>query len=384
MAKIVSIYRHKTYYRDALLPAVRALLAPLGGMSAFVKPGQTVALKPNLLRRAAPDTCIITHPEFIRAVCELVLESGGKPIIVEGPGGPSSPSIMKSIFEKGGYYAALSDLDIQIVTDCSSREVTLAGQRVVKMQVLEPVLDSDVFINLVKLKTHTLTALSGCVKNTFGIIPGLAKADYHFSNQNGLDFANAIIDIHNFRKPDLNIVDGIYALSGNGPGTAGDPYHLGLMLAGDDGFAVDSAICDIISLPRERVPFFECADARGIGYSYETVGQNIADVCVSNFSHSTHAASSGLMTGRVPKFLEHFVNGMLDQKPKIILKSCIGCNECATICPAKVITMVDHKAVIDKSGCISCHCCAEICPRRAVRIKKSSLFSVVDKVMIRK
>jgi glycosyltransferase involved in cell wall biosynthesis len=52
------------------------LLEPLGGMEAFVRPGQRVALKPNLLRPTTPDSAATTHPAVVVAVARMVREAG--------------------------------------------------------------------------------------------------------------------------------------------------------------------------------------------------------------------------------------------------------------------------------------------------------------------
>ena len=72
----VSIHRLTTYEPAAVDRALHAVLAPLGGMSAFVAPGARVVLKPSLLMPSAPERAICTHPEIIRAVARLAREAG--------------------------------------------------------------------------------------------------------------------------------------------------------------------------------------------------------------------------------------------------------------------------------------------------------------------
>ena len=69
----VSVQRMDTYDAERVLDSMRAVLQPLGGMRAFVRPGQRVLLKPNLLFAADPDKAITTHPSVVRAAAFRIL-----------------------------------------------------------------------------------------------------------------------------------------------------------------------------------------------------------------------------------------------------------------------------------------------------------------------
>ena len=65
--------------------AVRRVVDLLGGMEAFVKPGQRVLLKPNLLSAHVPEDRVTTDPTVVRAVARMVLDVGGTPFIGDSP-----------------------------------------------------------------------------------------------------------------------------------------------------------------------------------------------------------------------------------------------------------------------------------------------------------
>ena len=84
-APTVSLIHATSYETAALRESIESVLAPLGGISAFVKPGDRVLLKPNLLTGARPTKECVTRQELVRCVAELVIEAGGKPFFGDSP-----------------------------------------------------------------------------------------------------------------------------------------------------------------------------------------------------------------------------------------------------------------------------------------------------------
>jgi uncharacterized protein (DUF362 family) len=70
--KTVSVVRCENYNRENVCTAVRNAIDLVGGVGAFVSPGQKVFLKFNLLQGSAPETCITTNPEVVYAVAKLL------------------------------------------------------------------------------------------------------------------------------------------------------------------------------------------------------------------------------------------------------------------------------------------------------------------------
>ncbi len=83
---------------------------------------------------------------------------------------------------------------------------------------------------------------TGCVKNFYGIIPGLRKAEYHKLAPFPDEFGHLLGEIYLLIKDKvrLNIVDGIIGMEGNGP-SSGELREMDIIAAGSDGVAVDSA-----------------------------------------------------------------------------------------------------------------------------------------------
>ncbi len=101
----VAAARCADYELETVRSALRQVLAPLGGMAAFVKPGERIALKPNLLMPAAPERAIATHPTVVAAVALEVMEAGGHPVVVESPGTRTLhvKAVMERVFRRTGY-----------------------------------------------------------------------------------------------------------------------------------------------------------------------------------------------------------------------------------------------------------------------------------------
>lgn len=55
-------------------------------------------------------------------------------------------------------------------------------------------------------------------------------------------------------------------------------------------------------------------------------------------------------------------------RPEVSEDKCIGCGNCAKVCPEEAITMENKKSIIDKNKCIGCGECMTVCPTRAIRL----------------
>lgn len=86
MSLRVSLKTAASYDRAVVEQALADVLAPLGGMEAFVRPGQRVLIKPNLLSAKPPEKAVTTHPEVVRGVIHLAQRAGGIVSVGDSPG----------------------------------------------------------------------------------------------------------------------------------------------------------------------------------------------------------------------------------------------------------------------------------------------------------
>jgi len=151
---IVAFERCPDYDLATVGAAVRAALEPLGGMGAFVQPGQTVLLKPNLLTDSPPEAAITTHPEVVRAVIRLVREAGAECRVGDSP---ASVIKLERVWARTGMRALCEEEGVELVTLEVGGARTFSEKRQV-FDVATRVLEADVVISLPKVKTHVLTS----------------------------------------------------------------------------------------------------------------------------------------------------------------------------------------------------------------------------------
>ena len=384
----VSIVRCADYEFEGLRAALLEVLAPLGGMSAFVKPGERIGLKPNVLLPSSPESAISTHPLVVAAVALAVKEAGGHPVVVESPGAGVVPlkTVMERVFRRAGYRDAADRYGFELSTAIDPQAVTIAdGKTIHRVEVIGPVLGCDGIINLAKFKTHGFMIFTGATKNLFGVIPGLTKVGYHGKFAEPLRFGGMLLDVASFVRPRLSLVDGILAMEGKGPGTGGTPRPLGLLLAGTDTVAIDAVCCRIAGIDTSAVPVLAVARERGLwsgrAADVDSVGVPVADLVLKDFAlplknvGATGAEDPGFFSGMARSMLR---NGF-SPRPRPQVGPCTLCGSCEQACPGQAIIM-DKKARVarvDDDKCIRCYCCHEVCPNAAIELQFTGMGRIV-------
>ena len=207
-AKVVLKYCPE-YTADVEL-RLREGLVELGGMSTFVKPGQKVLLKVNLLMKKRPEEAVTTHPSVVEAMVHLVQEAGGIPIIGDSPGGPYTVNSLQAIYTRSGLREVAERTGAILNEDVGQTTIhNPEGKLTKSLTITNCALQADVIIPISKLKTHGMMTFTGAVKILFGVIPGLLKAEYHLKMFKVDDFADLLVDIATYIKPALSIMDGV-------------------------------------------------------------------------------------------------------------------------------------------------------------------------------
>lgn len=359
----VSIVKCKDYDRDNVEAAVFHLVDLLGGMGNFIKKGDTVLIKPNLLSARLPEEAVCTHPEIVRAAIRLVKKAGGKPIVGDSPGTFFGAEAIDEVYEKTGMRKVAQEENVELVRFDKLRRINgypIAGCA----------LEASFVLSLPKLKTHAFTVMTGAVKNTFGLVPGLFKVQCHKNKPNPKHFAKIVVDVYEIIRPGLSIMDGIVAMEGEGP-AAGTPSNLGILLASSDGVSMDAVMSDIVGVSPYKDIIVNEARRRGIGEAdinkIEILGEEIDAVRVKKFRLPQTSNAIGVL----PDFLMNMVSGLLNFRPVIDENLCKKCGICRDSCSAEAITINESESVINNKLCMRCFCCYEVCPYKAVYIKKN-------------
>ena len=362
--------------------AVKKSLDLIGGIEKFVKPGDKVVLKPNLIARKKPEASVTTHPEILRAVTKLVEEAGGNVIVAESPGGPYNAALLKGLYSGCGITEAVRGTEAVLNYDTAFEEVSYPdGITMKSFPIIKPILEADVIISLPKLKTHSMTSYSGAVKNLFGTVPGTYKAELHFRLDDRVAFCSMLVDLCQCVKPTLAVMDGVWGMEGNGP-TNGESRHIGVVMSSANLHALDYAACRLIDYGSDEVDTVAEAIRRGLfdPDKTEIVGEELSDLVMRDYV-KPESHFNLLKAVSLPPRINDIVVNMLASKPKINYRECVSCGECARCCPPKVIDMVSGKPVIDRKGCIKCFCCQELCPKGAVKIKRPLMNKFMIKIL---
>ncbi|HAJ58556.1 MAG TPA: thylakoid-associated protein [Cyanobacteria bacterium UBA8543] len=255
----VSLIRADSYDRQRLRASLETLLEPLGGMEAFVKKGDRVLLKPNLLTAGRLGKECITRPELVYCVAQLVKEAGGKPFFGDSPAFGSAMGVAKA----NGYLPMMEELNLPVVEFHGQRYET-ASVAFNHLRLSKEAMEADVVINLPKVKSHMQLTLTMGVKNLFGCVPGKMKAWWHMeAGKDEKRFAEMLVETARAINPDLTILDGIIGHEGNGP-SGGEPRQLNVLGASSDVFALDRSIVDILNVDPAIVPTVAASQRLGL------------------------------------------------------------------------------------------------------------------------
>lgn len=353
--------------------AVAACFEDIPEIKEKLFPGARVLVKTNLVMRKSPEEAVTTHPAVIEAIVRYLQNLGCKPVIGDSPGGPFNEWNLKGVYKAAGMIAVAEKTGCELNYDTSVIEVHNERAKLLKtMQIIKVAYDVDFVISAAKLKTHGMMTYTGAVKNLFGVIPGILKADYHLKMNNTANFAEHLVDICEYVNPVFSIIDAIDGMEGDGP-TAGIKKHVGLLMASTSPYALDVAASKVAGINQALIPTIVAAEKRGLissDYSkLEISGIALDEIKIEPFK-LPNSINVNFVGSKVPKFLESFVTNTFRPQPVFDHVKCVGCGDCKRSCPPDIIKMVNGKPVPDLDKCIRCFCCHELCPIKAVEIKK--------------
>ena len=362
---VVGLERGVRYDAAVLRNAIRMALEPLGGIAAFVREGDRVLVKPNLVAPAAPDTGICTHPLFVRAVCDMIAERSPAWIHVGDMPGYNFLGEGRRCAVESGLTAALEGGPARVVPfEGTYARVTSGEFRVFPhIDLTREVTDADVVISLPTPKTHRLTRYSGAIKNAFGCVAYGTRERIHKMGDYRA-FCGGLVDIFGRVRPALTIADMVRVQEGNGP-CAGSPLDVGIVLAAADGVALDAVGQFLLGLEPDDVLTTVLAGDRGLGEA------GIDRIVVVGPKDWRGAKVAARRPGRLHAYVQFglpvpilkFFAASIRTEPRYRPGACDGCWTCVEKCPGKALTRHGASLRRDREACLLCFGCVAACPR---------------------
>ena len=233
-------------------------IAAVGGIKRFIAKGDVVIVKPNIGWDRTPEQAACTNPEVVKALVELCVEADAKEVIVmDNTINPARRTYARSGIAKAAKEAGAK---VPYVNPHHLKKMALNGEWFKEWEVYTDFVEADKIINVPIAKTHSLSRLTMGLKNWLGAVGG-ARNQLH----QGLDYA--MIDLANFFKPTLTVLDAYRILLRNGPqgGRLSDAQLHKTVVAGVDYVAVDALGATFFDIKPEELPFLKLASERGVG-----------------------------------------------------------------------------------------------------------------------
>lgn len=289
--------------------AVEEAIDLLGGIGGVTNGKERIMLKPNLV---AESPVFTTKPEVVRALAQLMMNSGKEVLIGEGSASGEGfnrkqgvdyrttnreilDGMQQFVFDELGYTELAGSLGIPLINLHSGEmvEVSVPGgfafDRITLHQSLQ---DIDLLCSVPMMKTHVLATVTLGMKNLIGLYPGTAycsiRACVHdqAADCGSAGVAFETIDMVRANKLGLVVVDGSVAMEGDGP-AAGTLVPMNVIIAGMNPLATDMVAASVMGFDMDEIPTFALASNIGMGPArlseIEVRGTGINDV-KRNFS----------------------------------------------------------------------------------------------------
>jgi len=339
----VSVIRCDDYESANVRSALEKSLSHLG---VSFKMGKKVLIKPNLMSPTKPEKAITTHPIILEELCKILKESGSEIFIGESSFHKTEIAFDICRIRPLSQYAKLINFETQ------PQRIVSFGGNIGNVPLPNILFDVDLVINVAKMKTHSLTGVTLCVKNLYGCIPGAIKQGYHNVLTTPQSFSRFLIQLHNEILPQLNIIDGIIGVEGAGPGISGQPISSGLVIAGVSAFAVDIIASEIMGFKAEDI------------FTNRYSGLQRIDIEIVGDGHDARLPFEKPLSASIPCF-QFFARFIPQSRIDFRSDYCVVCGLCGEKCPNVAISF-DSFPTCDNRRCVRCYCCMEACPHGAV------------------
>ena len=177
----------------------------------------------------------------------------GVPFLLVSNGTPTTKA-----FKAAGYEQIAKDYNVKLL-DFDNCERIEKEWKYGKLK-LPKILESHEYINVAKMKTHIQTIATLAMKNQKGLLSDLDKKQFHKSGK----LPDMIKALNETIQPNLNIIDAIDCIEGNGPGGEGNLKTINKILTSTNIKAIDNAALQLMGIPVYKVKYMEKQDFEAV------------------------------------------------------------------------------------------------------------------------
>ena len=248
MSKIYQVYGTDAH-------SMTMSLMQAADVASLIPAGASIALKPNLVIAAKPETGATTHAGVLSGAIEYLQAHGFDNIsVIEGSWVGDKTDRAQRV---AGYDKVLAQYGVPFY-DLKKDETVTVSTKVGPIAVCRRALEADFLIDLPVLKGHCQTVMTCACKNLKGCIPDREKRHFHTL---GLD--KPIGALAAALKPHLIIVDSICGDLDFEEG--GTPVQTNRMMLGFDPVQIDAYGCQLMGIPVSDVYYLRYAEQWGAG-----------------------------------------------------------------------------------------------------------------------
>jgi uncharacterized protein (DUF362 family) len=231
-----------------------------GGIARFISRGDVVAIKPNISWARSPDLAAATNPEVLEGVIELCYEAGAKKVRIADH---TIHDARRCFAITGaGSVAKMTGAELVFPRSSLMKEMKINGHRLDVWPVFIPLVEADKLINIPVAKDHGLSTLTLGIKNWMGGVGGRRYALHQ-------DIHQTIVDLAQFFKPTLTLIDATRIMVSNGPsgGSASDVMVRDTLILSNDQVAADALAAGLFGIKAEDLGFIRLGEKWGLGTS---------------------------------------------------------------------------------------------------------------------
>jgi len=251
----VAFLKCREGFRETLWDAIDLI----GGLDEL---GSSLILKPNICTENDHTGCANVKVEVIEALVDHILreDEGIEIRIVESD---SMSKYADNAFKKYGYRAYVDRLSSQGVnisldnlSNSTLSQVNYDGYYFKSPELPTILADAETFASVALAKTHSLTMITGALKNMFGLLPRKDQAFYHPS------IHEVILDLNRMFRSSICLIDGRMGLEGV---ISGNPRSLGCIILGRNPVSVDATMARAMGFDPEKIRHIVEAEKHGLG-----------------------------------------------------------------------------------------------------------------------